>query len=73
MDVTSHYGAARRRIGGAATAAAAAVLALFVGDGSDTPLIDENYPQGTAPGEYRFTPGTPFALRPAGPTSRDSC
>jgi hypothetical protein len=45
-------------------AAAAAVLALFVGDGSDTPLIDENYPQGTAPGEYRFTPGTPFAFAP---------
>ena len=45
-------------------AAAAAILALRAGDGSDTPLQDFNYPQGTAPGEYRFTPGVPFALLP---------
>ena len=45
-------------------AAAAAVLALRAMDGSDTPLIDEAYPQGTRPGEYLFTPGTPFAFAP---------
>ena len=56
-------------------AAAAAILALRAADGSDTPLVVTDYPQGTAPGEYRFTPGfdlrvraglgdvTPFVLR----------
>jgi hypothetical protein len=33
-------------------------------DGSDTPLVVDNFPRGTAPGEYRFTPGTPFAFAP---------
>lgn len=60
------------------TAAAQAIVALRTGDGSDTPLFDTAYPQGTEPGEYRFTsaallfafaPGwgdvTPFALRSA--------
>ena len=28
------------------------------------PLVDFDYPQGTDPGEYRFTPGTPFAFAP---------
>jgi hypothetical protein len=45
-------------------AAAAAILALRAADGSDTPLIVTDYPQGTDPGEYRFTPGTPFAFAP---------
>ena len=45
-------------------AAAAAILALRAADGADTPLIDTDYPQGTSPGEYRFTPGTPFAFAP---------
>ena len=45
-------------------AAAAAVLALRASDGSDTPLLDFGYPQGTAPGEYRFTPGSTFAFAP---------
>jgi hypothetical protein len=45
-------------------AAAAAVLALRANDGSDTPLLDFSYPQGTHPGEYRFTPGFPFAFAP---------
>jgi hypothetical protein len=45
-------------------AAASAILALRAGDGSDTPLLDFDYPQGTEPGEYRFTPGTPFAFAP---------
>jgi hypothetical protein len=45
-------------------AAAAAILVLGAADGSDTPLVVDNFPQGTAPGEYRFTPGTPFAFAP---------
>jgi hypothetical protein len=43
-------------------AAAAAVLALRAGDGSDAPLLDTTYAQGTRPGEYRFTPGFEFAF-----------
>jgi Tol biopolymer transport system component len=47
-------------------AAAAAILALRAGDGADTPLVvdENNYEQGTNPGEYRFTPGTPFVFAP---------
>jgi hypothetical protein len=45
-------------------AAAAAILALRDGDGSDTQLQDLAYPQGTAPGEWRFTPGLAFAFAP---------
>jgi hypothetical protein len=45
-------------------AAADAILALRADDGSDTLLIDSAYPQGTEPGEYQFTPGTPFAFAP---------
>jgi hypothetical protein len=45
-------------------AAAAAILALRASDGSDTPLLDFAYAQGTAPGEYRFTPGFTFAFAP---------
>ena len=45
-------------------AAATAILTLRAGDGSDTPLIDSDYPQGTEPGEYRFTPDRPFAFAP---------
>lgn len=44
--------------------AAAAIVDLRSDDGSDTPRVDTNYPQGDAPGEYRFTPGTPFAFAP---------
>jgi hypothetical protein len=44
--------------------AAAAILALRADDGSDTLLVDITYPQGDEPGEYRFTPGTPFAFAP---------
>lgn len=46
----------------AGTRAARAVLALRSHDGSDTPLQDRNYPQGTTPGAYRFTPGQTFAF-----------
>ena len=45
-------------------AAAAAILTLRAHDGSDTPLQDFDYPQGTEPGEWRFTPGVPFAFAP---------
>ena len=49
-------------------AAAAAIIDLRSTDGSDTPLVDPAYPQGTQPGEYRFTPGVPFAFAPGGAT-----
>ena len=45
-------------------AAAAAILALRSEDGYDTVLVDPSYQEGTAPGEYRYTPGTPFAFAP---------
>ena len=45
-------------------AAAATILAIRTGDGADAPLFDTAYPQGTAPGEYRFTPGFSFAFAP---------
>jgi hypothetical protein len=45
-------------------ASAAAILALRVGDGSDMPLVDTMYPQGNAPGEFRFPPGFNFAVAP---------
>jgi hypothetical protein len=45
-------------------AAAAAILALRASDGSDTEMLDFDYPQGTQPGEYRFTPGFDFAFAP---------
>jgi hypothetical protein len=45
-------------------AAAAAILARRAADGSGTPLFDTAYPQGTQPGEYRFTPGFDFAFAP---------
>ncbi len=44
--------------------AAAQLIALRAHDGSDTPLVVEDYPQGTAPGAWRFTPGVPFAFAP---------
>src|SRR5574338_489356 len=43
-------------------AAAAAILAVRVNDGSDGPWVDPDYPQGTEPGEWRFTPDFPFAF-----------
>ena len=45
--------------------AAAVILALRVNDGWDTQtVLDFNYPQGTAPGEYKFTPPFNFAFLP---------
>ena len=43
--------------------AAASILALHADDGSDTPLIVEDLPQGTEPGEYRFTPEQAVPVR----------
>jgi hypothetical protein len=40
-------------------AAAAAMVELRSGDGSDAPWVDFNFPQGTLPGEWRFTPDAP--------------
>ena len=46
-------------------AAAAGVSALRAGDGWNTQVaFDSTYPQGTAPGQYRFTPGYGFTLLP---------
>ena len=47
-------------------AAAAAVIALRADDGSDGPWVDFAYPQGTEPGEWRFTAdGPPLAFAPS--------
>jgi hypothetical protein len=45
--------------------AAKAILDLRAADGSDTPLQDFSYPQGTNPGEWRFTPDFPPPVPPA--------
>ena len=47
-------------------AAAAAVIARRANDGSGTPLVDPNFLQGTAPGQWRFTPGSPPVAFAAG-------
>jgi hypothetical protein len=57
-------GAAKERGIELGRASAAAILERRAFDGSDTPLVDPAYPQGTAPGEYRFTPGNTFAFAP---------
>jgi hypothetical protein len=58
-------GAAKRRGVRVGQAAAAAIIALRASDGSDAPLVDFAYPQGTKPGEWRFTPDVPFAFAPS--------
>ncbi|HET7096882.1 MAG TPA: efflux RND transporter periplasmic adaptor subunit [Casimicrobiaceae bacterium] len=40
-------------------AAAAAIVARRANDGSTAPMIDPGFAQGAAPGEWRFTPGSP--------------
>ena len=47
---------------GVGKAAAAAIIALRRNDGSDAPLVDPDFPQGTEPGEWRFTPDFPLQL-----------
>jgi PAP2 superfamily len=59
-----HDGRAKERGIALGQAAARAIVTLRAGDGSDTLLADPNYPQGTQPGDYRFTAGTPFAFAP---------
>ena len=44
--------------------AAHAILKLREDDGSDTLLVDTQFPQGDGPGGYRFTPGFNFAFAP---------
>src|SRR5947209_4944194 len=63
-------GAAKRAGLAAGHRAASAVIALRTGDGSTTPLVDPAFPQGTAPGQWRFTPGAPFAFAPGWGTVR---
>ncbi len=48
----------------AGVAAAERIIALRADDGSDTPLVVEDFPQGTQPGQWRFTPDRPFAFAP---------
>ena len=57
-------GRAKRR--GLATGhrAADGIIALRRGDGADTPLVVADFPQGSAPGVWRFTPDVPFAFAP---------
>lgn len=43
-------------------AAAAAIIALRANDGSDQNMFDFGFPQGTEPGEWRFTPDFPLPL-----------
>ena len=43
-------------------AAAAAILALRAADGAVGPFLNFSCPQGTNPGEYQCTPGTPFIV-----------
>jgi len=40
-------------------AAAAAIIARRANDGANAPLVDPSFVQGTAPGQWRFTPGSP--------------
>jgi hypothetical protein len=63
IDAIPH-GLAKTRGLAVGRAAAAAILRARKADGSDTPLFDKAYPQGTRPGEYRFTPGSDFAFAP---------
>ena len=58
-------GAAKIRGIALGEAAAAAIRALRAKDRLTELLVpDSIYPQGTAPGKYRVTPGTPFAFGP---------
>ena len=72
-SVEADYSAALAAIPGGASkaagvalggAAATAILAMRSADGFDTPTVDPAFQEGTAAGEYRYTPGTPFAFAP---------
>ena len=60
-------GAAKSRGIRLGQASAAAILHLRASDGSNVPLLAFDYPQGTEPGEYRFTPPFDFTSLPTGP------
>ena len=51
-------------------AAAAAIIAVRTGDGAAQNMFDFDFPQGTEPGEWRFTPDfpLPLAFGPRGPS-----
>ncbi|MFL6661203.1 MAG: hypothetical protein ACJ8G7_03435, partial [Rhizobacter sp.] len=53
------FGAAKEQGVTVGRAAATAVIARRADDGSTAPLVDPNFPQGTEPGQWRFTPGSP--------------
>jgi hypothetical protein len=57
-------GAAKRNGIAVGRASAAAILAMRAGDGSDTPMIVTDWPQGTEPGEWRFVPNLNFIFAP---------
>jgi hypothetical protein len=58
-------GAAKTRGIAIGRIAASAILGLRAGDGWNTqPVQDFNYPRGTSPREYRFTPPSNFAFLP---------
>jgi len=66
--VEADYAAALRGVAGGTAktqginvgqAAAAAIVAVRAHDGSDTPLVVPDFAQGTALGQWRFTPGSP--------------
>jgi hypothetical protein len=63
-DAPAIHDALNAILDAAVAAAASAILTLRAADGSDTPLFDFAYPQGTEPGEYRFTPGFNFVFAP---------
>lgn len=52
-------GAAKARGIALGKAAAAAIIARRANDGAKVLLVDPEFAQGTAPGEWRFTPGSP--------------
>jgi hypothetical protein len=57
-------GAAKTRGIALGEAAASAIVAARAGDGANDPPLVDTTPRGGAPGEYEFTPGTPFAFAP---------
>ena len=65
-DATARLPMGRRTARGLAVGerAAASVLQERAHDGSDTPLVVTDHPQGDDPGEWRFTPDRPFAFAP---------
>jgi len=57
------FGSAKTLGIGIGQAAASVILSLRASDGVySLPVVDPNYPQGTAPGQYRFTPPFTFAF-----------